>query len=98
MKPNAVIGKIPPDYLTVFGDACLTDAGAEKFDELIDKRLPDDIAWCGDELLAPYDYLDTKGLSKSDIKAMIDRIIDAAYEEMCQLDGSEYFEDWEDED
>ena len=93
MKTNTVIGKLPDDYTEAFGSACLTDAGYEKFDELIASYLPAEVALCGDELIADVDYLEENGLDEFDIEDMVKDAIDSAFEEMCKSEYSEYFEE-----
>lgn len=93
MKPCTVIGKIPGDYREAFGSIRPTDAGYEKFDELILAQIPDDIVVCGDELIADVDYLEENGLDEFDIKDMVKEAIDSAFEEMCKSEYSEYFEE-----
>lgn len=51
---NTVIETMPLDY-NDFGQYALTDEGREKFDELISKRIPEGISWCGDELICDVD-------------------------------------------
>lgn len=81
MKTMHVIARIPLNYKD-FGVYTIKEAGEEKFDELIANRLPEEAAWCGDEILAPVD-------ADSDID--IGDIISAAGEEMMAL-GEEYWE------
>lgn len=85
MKTMHVIARLPINY-NDFGVCTIKEAGEEKFDELIAKRLPDEAAWCGDEILAPID---------SGIEIDINEIIEAAAEEMLRDYGdSEFFEEW----
>lgn len=49
-----VISRVPMDY-NVFGYA-LSETEFERFDEMIAERIPDELAWCGDEILGPIDY------------------------------------------
>ena len=72
MKTMHVIARIPLGY-NDFGEYALNEAGEEKFIELISKRLPEEVAWCGDEILAPVD---------SGIDIDIEEIIAEAAEEM----------------
>lgn len=80
MKTMHVIARIPLGY-NDFGEYALNEAGEEKFVELISKRLPEEAAWCGDEILAPVD---------ADIDIDIGDIISAAGEEMMAM-GEEYW-------
>ena len=85
MKTMHVIARIPLNY-NDFGVYTIKEAGKEKFDELIAKRLPDDAAWCGDEILAPVD---------SGIEIDINEIIEEAAEEMLSnYGGPEFFEEF----
>ena len=81
MKTMHVIARIPLGY-NDFGEYALNEAGEEKFVELISKRLPEEAALCGDEILAPVD---------ADIDIDIGDIISATGEEMMAL-GEEYWE------
>lgn len=93
MKTNTVIGNLPADYAEAFGSASLTDAGCEKFDELIASYLPAEITLCGDELVASVEYMEENGLDEFDVEAMIQEAIDSAFQEMCKSEYSEYFEE-----
>lgn len=85
MKTMHVIARIPIGY-NDFGEYELNEAGEEKFIELISKRLPEEAAWCGDEILAPVD---------SGIEIDIKEIIAEAAEEMLrEYGGDEFFEEW----
>ena len=85
MKPIHIIAKVPLNYKD-FGPFKIKEAGEEKFDELISNRLPDEAAWCGDEILAPID---------SGIEIDIEEIIaDAAEEMLRDYGGDEFFEEW----
>ena len=85
MKTMHVIARIPLNYKD-FGVYTIKEAGEEKFDELIAKRLPDEAAWCGDEILAPVE---------SGIEIDINEIIEEAAEEMLSnYGGPEFFEEW----
>ena len=80
---NTVIARIPLNY-NDFGGYALTEKGVEKFDELIAKRLPEDISWCGDELIGDVNL---------DITIDINSIIAEASEEMMSEYGDKpYFE------
>ncbi len=83
MKTMHVIAQIPLDY-NDFGEYALTDAGQDKFIELISKRLPEEAAWCGDEILAPVD---------ADIEIEIEEIISAAAEEMISISNEDFWEE-----
>lgn len=83
MATMHVIGRIPMDY-NDFGADALTDKGREKLDELISKRLPDAVYWCGDDLIAPVDW---------DGAIEIDEIISAARDEIMEKYQSEEY--WE---
>ena len=84
MKPMHIIARMPLNYKD-FGPFTIKEAGEEKFAELISNRLPDDAAWCGDEILAPID---------SDIEIDIEEIIaDAAEEILRDYGGDEFFEE-----
>ena len=52
---NRVITRMPADWNDT-GSYALTEKGEEKYIEMICKRLPDDITWCGDELIGPVDF------------------------------------------
>ena len=82
MKANKVIARMPYNW-NDFGTAALSEAGEEMYISLISKRLPDEIDWCGDELLGPVDL-------EWDINELGD-IISAAYEEMCSCYGGEQY-------
>lgn len=85
MKPMHIIARMPLNYKD-FGPFTIKEAGEEKFDELISNRLPDEEAWCGDEILAPID---------SGIEIDIEEIIaDAAEEMLRDYGGDEFFEEW----
>lgn len=85
MKPMRIIARMPLNYKD-FGPFTINEAGEEKFDELISNRLPDEAAWCGDEILAPID---------SGIEIDIEEIIaDAAEEMLRDYGGDEFFEEW----
>lgn len=85
MNTMHVIARVPINY-NGFGVYTIKEAGEKKFDELIAKRLPDEAAWCGDEILAPID---------SGIEIDINEIIEDAAEEMLRDYGdSEFFEEW----
>lgn len=85
MKTMHVIARLPINY-NDFGVYTIKEAGEEKFDELIAKRLPDEAVWCGYEILAPID---------SGIEIDINEIIEDAAEEMLREYGdSEFFEEW----
>ena len=85
MKTMHVIARIPLNY-NDFGADTITASGEEKFDELIAKRLPDEAAWCGDEILAPVD---------SGIEIDINEIVEEAAEEMLSnYGGPEFLEEW----
>lgn len=85
MKTMHVIARIPINY-NDFGVYAIKDAGEEKFDELIAKRLPYEAEWCGNEILAPVD---------SGIEIDINEIIEDAAEEMLRdYCDSEFFEEW----
>ena len=47
---KTVIARMPFNYNN-FGSYALTEKGMDKFDELISRRLPECIDWCGDELI-----------------------------------------------
>ena len=80
-----IIARMPLNYKD-FGPFTINEAGEEKFDELISNRLPDEAAWCGDEILAPID---------SGIEIDIEEIIaDAAEEMLRDYGGDEFFEEW----
>ena len=55
MKPTTCIGKIPLGY-DDFGSFALTDKGRDELDHQISIRLPEEVSWCGDELIADFDY------------------------------------------
>ena len=83
MATMHVIGRIPMDY-NDFGADALTEIGQKKFDDLISKRLPDAVYWCGDELIAPVDW---------DGELDVNEIISAARDQMMELyNGEEYWE------
>lgn len=85
MKPMRIIARMPLNYKD-FGPFTINEAGEEKFDELIAKRLPDEAAWCGDEILAPVD---------SGIEIDINETIEEAAEEMLRnYGGPEFFKEW----
>lgn len=85
MKPMHIIARMPLNYKD-FGPFTIKEAGEEKFDELISNLLPDEAAWCGDEILAPID---------SGIEIDIEEIIaDAAEEMLRDHGGDEFFEQW----
>ena len=85
MKPMHIIARMPLNYKD-FGPFTIKETGEEKFDELIANRLPDEAAWCGDEILAPVD---------SGIEIDINEIIEEAAEEMLSnYGGPEFFEEW----
>lgn len=85
MKPMRIIARMPLNYKD-FGPFTINEAGEEKFDELISNRLPDEAAWCGDEILAHID---------SGIEIDIEEIIaDAAEEMLRDYGGDEFFEEW----
>ena len=48
---HRIIARMPADWNDT-GSYALTEKGEEKYIELISKRLPDDVTWCGDELIA----------------------------------------------
>ena len=85
MKPMHIIARMNINYKD-FGPITIKEAGEGKFDELISNRLPDEAAWCGDEILAPID---------SGIEIDIEEIIaDAAEEMLRDYGGDEFFEEW----
>ena len=85
MKPMRIIARMPLNYKD-FGPFTINEAGEEKFDELISNRLPDEAAWCGDDILATID---------SGIEIDIEEIIaDAAEEMLRDYGGDEFFEEW----
>lgn len=49
-----VIDRVPTDY-NDFGYA-MSETEYERFDEMIAERIPDELMWCGDEILGPIDY------------------------------------------
>ena len=84
MKPIHIIATVPPNYKD-FGPFTMKETGEEKFDELISNRLPDEAAWCGDDILAHID---------SGIEIDIEEIIaDAAEEMLREYGGDEFFEE-----
>ena len=80
---DTVIERMPLNY-NDFGQYALTAEGMEKFDELISKRIPDGISWCGDELIGDVNL---------DITIDINSIIAEVSEEMMSEYGDKpYFE------
>ena len=61
------------------GTFALTEKGIKKYIELIGKRLPDDICWCGDDsLIAPVDF-DAESFN-------INKVVDEAFNEILECD------------
>lgn len=85
MKTNTVYQRVPGNY-NDFGTHALSEAGLEKFDSLISEMIPDELSWCGNEIIAPIDF---------DGDFDINLAIEAAREKMISVFGetSEYWED-----
>ena len=85
MKTTTVYQRVPGNY-NDFGTYALSEAGLEKFDNLISEMIPEDLSWCGDEIIGPVDF-------NGDFDVNI--IIDAAREKMISEFGetSEYWEE-----
>ena len=75
MKTYMMIANMPVDYTSCFGEYGLSAEGVEKFNELISVRLPEEVQWCGDELIAPAD---------SQVEIDIDEIVSDAADEMME--------------
>ena len=77
------ICNIRPDY-AVFGCGALSDHGMEVYDQLISKRLPSGVIWCGDELCRDInDEIDEFDL---------DEIISEAGEDLLSMDDESLWE------
>ena len=66
---KTVIARMPFNYNN-FGSYALTEKGMDKFDELLSRRLPECIDWCGDELICDVDAPITR--EDLDINAIIE--------------------------
>lgn len=51
-----VIARLSENYNDIFGSEYPTDSDIERLDDILASNLPDEISWCGNELLAPIDY------------------------------------------
>lgn len=83
MATMKVIAKMPLGY-NDFGSYALTERGYERFDAIISGMLPDEVSWCGDELLAPVDY---------DSELDLADIIERAGEQMLNNEDEQYWEE-----
>ena len=80
-----VIGRMPLDY-NDFGEYAPTEKDLARLDEEIAKRLPDEVSWCGDELLVemkPGETLEeTRERFIIDIEAIIEDAFETVMEDM----------------
>ena len=83
---KTVIARMPFNYNN-FGSYALTEKGMDKFDELISRRLPECIDWCGDELICDVDAPITR--EDLDINAIIE---EAAVQMLGEFGEYPYFE------
>lgn len=83
MAVMKVIARMPLNY-NDFGRYAMTDEGYERYDEIISGMLPDEVSWCGNELLAPADY---------DGELDLDDIIERAGNQMLNNEDGEYWLD-----
>lgn len=82
---STVIGRIPADYDNGFGDYAPTKKELILLDEEICKRLPDNVSWCGDELIAEMEPGESIEDTKNRFDIDIDQIIDEAYEAVFEM-------------
>lgn len=75
-----IIARMPADWNDT-GPYTLTKKGEEKYIEMICKWLPDDIAWCGDELIGDADF----DAASFDIHEIIDKARTELFE--CEEPG-----------
>ena len=70
MKANTVLARIPLDYIdTAFGSIEPTDREIERYEEFISEELPDDVNWCGNEIMGPVDC----DFDQDDLNDILDR-------------------------
>ena len=79
-----VISKIPCDYADRFGDYEPTEKDLEMLDAEISKRLPQDVSWCGDILLAEIEPGETAEETRSRFNIDIEAILGEAYEDVFE--------------
>lgn len=70
------------------GSYSLTDKGEEMYAELICKRMPDNISWCGDELLVELD--EGEPMPEFDFNEAMEE----AYQELCAMDDDSLWEEY----
>lgn len=82
---STIIERIPTDYNDRFGDYAPTKKDLELLDEEISKRLPDNVFWCGDELIAEIEPGESSEDTKNRFDINIDQIVDEAYESVFDI-------------
>jgi len=74
---STVLARMPLDYIaTAFGSIEPTDREIKRYEELISAELPDDVNWCGDEIIGPADC----DFDQDDLNDILDR----AWQRMMQ--------------
>ena len=74
MAATRRIGRVPTDYNDRFGDCAPTAEDLDLLVEEIVKRLPDDVFWCGDDLLT-----DSEDAETIDIEGIINEAYDVVF-------------------
>lgn len=82
---STVIMRVPADYNDRFGDYAPTEKELELLDEEISKRLPDNVFWCGDELIVEMEPGESIEDARNRFDVDIDRIVDEAYEAVFDI-------------
>ena len=75
------IASMPLNYADL-GDTALSLLGRETYDHLIASKLPEELTWCGDEILGPADWaeeLDLAGIIEAAATEMLERYPDDRY-------------------
>ena len=81
MTPNTVIAKMPCGY-DDFGQFSLSDLGLDTYHSLIASRIPDELAWYGDEIIGSVDWdgeLDIEEIVEESSREMMERYPDDMY-------------------
>lgn len=81
-----VIGRIPLDYNDRFGEYTPTEKDLARLDEEIAKKLPDNVNWCCDELLAEMKPGETLDEIRERFDCIdIEAILEEAYEGVMEM-------------
>lgn len=83
---------VPLDYADCFGGYALNETDMRLFDAMIADRLPEEIIWSGDELLAPVEsrFCDD-GLCDCELASMWQEAVDSACDEFFTIQSDEDF-------